>query len=108
MVDERGHKRHLELYAGLVAEQSRFALMALQSAMSQLDRPSDQFSHDIFWYHVHGFLTATANISKALWPARKRSSMSAWASRGDDLRSYLSVADDSLLKPPRTFRDARR
>ena len=105
MIDERGRQRHLELYTGLVAEQCRFAIMALQLAMSQLDLPSDQFSHDVFWYHVHGFLTATANISKALWPARRRSSKSAWASRGDDLRSYLGVVQDSLLKPPRTFRD---
>jgi hypothetical protein len=52
------------------------------------------------WYAVQAFLVASGNISKLLWPSRKR----LFPERGHELRAGLEVEESSPLKP-RTFRN---
>lgn len=65
--------------------QARFALIAA----AELDRPT---ADDRFWYAAQGFLVATANVSRLLWPTQGN------AERGAELRAVFEVDDDSPLK----------
>ncbi len=77
-----------------VERQAKFGLVAaadLDAALRTLDT-------DRVWYTIQNFLIAVGNVSKLLWPAKK------YEERGEELRTALSVAEDSVLAP-RTFRN---
>lgn len=52
------------------------------------------------WYALQAFLSASANVSKLLWPDPRGD-----AQRGKDLRDILAVPDSSPLAPPRILRN---
>jgi hypothetical protein len=52
-----------------------------------------------FWWFTHGLLTASANISKALWGQRGK-----YTDERRELRESLAVSDESPLRPT-TFRN---
>lgn len=85
----------LRIFQREVERQCKFALIAAQD-LEQALVASDT---DRIWYHVQAFLVAAGNISKLLWPPKPR-----LLNRGAELRSNLSVGDDSPLQP-RTFRN---
>lgn len=77
---------------GEIVTQSKFA----EKAADQLDKSSDSVEN---WGSIQSILVAAANVSKILWPARKR-----YMARGKQLRELLGVDDDSLLSD-RTLRN---
>ena len=77
---------------GEIVTQSKFA----EKAAVQLTKSSDSVE---VWGSIQSILVAAANVSKILWPARKR-----YMARGKQLRELLGVDDDNLLSD-RTFRD---
>lgn len=58
----------LRLHQGQIRHQCHAALLAIQIANQGLS----QNDHEIFWASIQNFLTATANISKALWGSSGR------------------------------------
>lgn len=82
------------IFVSEIKSQCTFAVIAAKDFNAALQ----QGDHDRIWYSVHAFLSATANVSKILWPKEIHKD------RGDELRQLLSVPDDSVLKP-RKFRN---
>lgn len=85
----------LRIFQREVERQCKFALIAVQD-LNQALQTNDK---DRIWYSIQAFLVAAGNISKLLWPPRPL-----LPERGVELRSSLSVSDDSPLEP-RTFRN---
>jgi hypothetical protein len=81
-----------------VTNQCNFALMAFEYLKQALN------SNDALriWYFIHGFITATGNISKLLW--RCRGDSNKYVARKDKLRQRLSILDNSPLSN-RNFRN---
>ena len=77
---------------GEIVTQSKFA----EKAADQLAKSSDSVE---VWGSIQSILVAAANVSKILWPARKR-----YMARGKQLRELLGVDDDNLLSD-RTLRN---
>ena len=77
---------------GEIVTQSKFA----EKAADQLAKSSDSVE---VWGSIQSILVAAANVSKILWPARKR-----YRARGKQLRELLGVDDDNLLSD-RTLRN---
>jgi hypothetical protein len=75
-----------------IVTQSKFA----KSAAAQLTKTSDSVE---VWGSIQSILVATANVSKILWPARKK-----YMARGKQLRTLLGIDEDNLLSD-RTFRN---
>lgn len=87
-------------YLAEITRQSTYGLAALAEAVRSARRRPIEASP---WLHVQTFLSATANVSKLLWPAKGRSKEPgrdvAWRTfRGSQLRQKLGVLDDSALK----------
>jgi len=78
-----------------MARQCAFGIAAWQDLLAALGGSQD----DRVWYSVQALLVAAGNVSKLLWPSRKRSQ-----DRGRTLRESLQVPDDSFLQP-RNFRN---
>ena len=87
----------LRIFKHEVERQCKFSLMAWQD----LGRALEERDLDRLWYSVQAFLVAAGNISKLLWPS---SSQGLIPERGEQLRSSLSVSEDSVLRL-RTFRN---
>jgi len=75
-----------------IVTQSKIAEMAAV----QLNKSSDSIE---VWGSIQSILVASANVSKILWPARKR-----YMARGKQLRKLLGVEDNNLLSN-RTLRN---
>jgi hypothetical protein len=75
-----------------IVNQSKFA----ERAANQLAEASEPIE---VWGSIQSILVAAANVSKILWPARKR-----YMARGKRLRELLGVDAHNLLSD-RTFRD---
>ena len=75
-----------------IVTQSKFA----EKAADQLAKSADSVE---VWGSIQSILVAVANVSKILWPARKK-----YVARGRQLRILLGVDDDNLLAD-RTFRN---
>ncbi|MGA2532107.1 MAG: hypothetical protein ABSG19_03625 [Candidatus Aminicenantales bacterium] len=56
-------------------------------------RTTDNYGLDREYYYLQSLLIALGNISKILWPIKKKNE-----NRGIELRSALNVKDDSPLK----------
>lgn len=77
------------------------AIQDLESVLNDrndMNRPASNGMTRI-WYSIHGFLVATGNVSKLLWPPRSRK-----RERGTELRASLSVEENSCLQA-RDLRD---
>jgi hypothetical protein len=72
--------------------QSKFA----EKAADQLAKSSDSIE---VWGSIQSILVSIANVSKILWPTRKR-----YMARGKQLRELLGVNDNNRLSD-RTFRN---
>ena len=70
-----------------------------QRAAKRLQTANDQFDHIEIWSSIQLILIAAGNVSKILWPARKK-----YQSRGEKLRERLKVEEDNLLSD-RKFRN---
>lgn len=75
-----------------IVTQSKFA----GSAADQLAKASEPIE---VWGSIQSILVAAANVSKILWPVRKK-----YMERGRRLRELLSIDDRNLLSK-RTFRN---
>jgi len=80
-----------------VERQAKFGLIAA----SDLDGALNSGDMDRIWYSVQSLLVAAGNVSKLLWPSKKKPLV---PNRGPDLRASLEVPDSSPLKP-RSFRN---
>jgi len=89
----------LRIFQTEVERQCKFALIAAQD----LDRALHTLENDRIWYSVQSFLVAVGNVSKLLWPIKKEDKLKL-RERGKELRTSLSVGNDSPLRP-RTFRN---
>ncbi len=78
-----------------IEKQCKFGIMASYD----LENALKSHNMDRLWYSVQGILLAAGNISKLFWPGNSRS-----VNRGNELRTLLSVNDQSALAP-RTFRN---
>lgn len=83
-------KMILRIFQSEIERQAKFAIMAAQD----LDNALKIREMDRIWFSVQGFLVATGNISKLLWPSE-----ALLPERGVELRPSLSVEDDSPLEP---------
>ena len=103
-------KMHLWIFQSEVERQCDFALIAAQDlegslqSMGAVEKAEDPIAHmkycmDRLWYSVQALLVAVGNISKLLWPSKEL-----LPKRGAELRTSLSVGEDSPLEP-RTFRN---
>lgn len=81
-----------------VERQCKFALIAVRDLKQALHIPGG----DRLWHSVQAFLVAAGNISKLLWPPRRRRPLI--PERASELRTSLSVGEHSPLKR-RTFRN---
>jgi hypothetical protein len=110
----------LKLFQYQVRSQCEFAILALNDldeAVADLNRASEQLfetglSRDAraqargavaltgarIWFSLNAILTATANVSKLLWPVGHRKTASDFPDRGEKLRASLGVTDDSPLQ----------
>jgi len=77
---------------GEIVFQSKIA----EKAADQLNKSSDTLE---VWGAIQSILVAAANVSKILWPARKR-----YLARGKQLRELLGIDGDNLLSD-RTLRN---
>ena len=82
----------LMLYLWEIEEQCRYAKKAWGDAQTN--------DYDLQWYSIQAFLVAIANVSKFLWPIKKRS-----IERGNQLRKILGVKDTHPFKS-RLMRDS--
>jgi hypothetical protein len=96
-------ERYLWIFQDEVAHQCRLALIAAADIDSALEvvlqpriGPQRNAAMDRLWFSIHAFLTATANISKLLWPSPRRKNPPLPA-RAAEVRTSLSVSDDSPL-----------
>jgi hypothetical protein len=94
-MQEQLHPKALKMFQREVERQCKFALMAYDDLREAL-RNNDMWR---VWYFVQALIYALGNISYLLWPVRPRIK-----NRGAQLKSSLSVKDDSPLKA-RAFRD---
>jgi len=74
-----------------LAEQCMFVKMAKIDLKKC--RRTDNYGLDREYYYLQSLLIALGNISKILWPIKKKN-----AYRGTELRATLNVEDDSALK----------
>lgn len=74
-----------------IAEQCMFAKMAKIDLKTC--RTTDTHGLNREYYFLQSLLIALGNISKILWPIKKRNDK-----RGNELRTALNVKDDSALK----------
>jgi hypothetical protein len=74
-----------------LAEQCMFVRMAKIDLKKCLT--ADNHGLDREYYYLQSLVIALGNISKILWPLKKKNE-----NRGIDLRTILSVKDDSVLK----------
>ena len=93
--------RLLKLFLGEIQRQCTFALMDYEemrkSIVEMSPGNSKQLNH--FWHLVPSFLVAIANISKILWPSkRKYNGHLPDTSTRDELRRLLDINDTSVLK----------
>jgi hypothetical protein len=92
-------QRLLHVFQLEVVRQCEFAVMASQEIESVLNDRNDMNRRPAsngmtrIWYSIHGFLIATGNVSKLLWPPRSRN-----RERGAELRESLSVEENSCLQ----------
>jgi len=105
------NQRTLELFHMEIARQCNFALFAeadLRQYLQQLTPPPNFTDSDIrailsqgavlidrFWYSAHALLSATANISKILWPSNQSTRSQEDARQ---IRAGLGIDDTSPLK----------
>ena len=85
-------------YIAEIVRQATYALAAVDQALHLNQDPE---RHSGAWLAVQSFLTATANISKLLWPAgvQKDDTESRWRKfRAERLRADLEVDESSALK----------
>ncbi|MCW8966427.1 MAG: hypothetical protein OQK82_07055 [Candidatus Pacearchaeota archaeon] len=75
-----------------IVSQSKIA----EKAADQLNKSSDTVE---VWGSIQSILVAAANVSKILWPARKR-----YMARGKHLRELLGVDENNMLSD-RTLRN---
>jgi len=93
----------LEMFKRELENQCRFTLMAyidLTEILKALQsKQVEREDVERIWSFIHAFLVASGNISKILWPKTK------YSDRGDALRKYLSIKDDSPLgiRKPRNY-----
>lgn len=99
-----------------IAEQCVAAMMAVQllnAALGRLDEErvhrqqhggmadpqQTEITRDQLWFSNHALLNAAANVSKHLWPARRKRQavQDAFPDRGEELRAILGVDDNSPL-----------
>ncbi|SFB80420.1 hypothetical protein SAMN04487891_102429 [Flagellimonas taeanensis] len=59
----------------------------------------DEFDKTAVWSAIQSILISSGNISKILWPIRKK-----YKERGEHLRQFLEIDSESVLKS-RTFRN---
>ena len=78
-----------------IEKQCKFAITAFEYISIGLEKND----HNLLWYSLQNFLIAVGNISKILWPSNK-----AYTKRGEYLRRFFNVEDNSSLKQ-RTFRN---
>ena len=76
------------VFIGEIVMQSKIA----ERAAERLPATTDHFDPLEVWCSIQSILVAAANVSKILWPQRKRS-----AARGKTLRTLLNVDDHNLL-----------
>ncbi|MEV8442064.1 hypothetical protein AB0425_32195 [Actinosynnema sp. NPDC051121] len=92
-------------YVAEIVRQASYALAAVQQALSLSRDPQRRAEA---WPAVQSFLTATAIISKLLWPVRAEGAdlKSRWRRfRADRLRAELMISDTSALRD-RKVRDS--
>lgn len=80
-----------------VINQCKFALMSWEYLQASLWEK--EVSNTRIFCHIQAFLVAVSNISKILYPFKKK-----FASRGAELRELLFVSEDSAIKD-RKFRN---
>lgn len=93
------------IYVAEIVRQATYALTAVEQALHHSRDPQRRSEA---WPAVQSFLTATAIISKLLWPGRSQGTdvRSQWRRfRADRLRTELMVSDTSALKD-RKVRDS--
>ena len=101
-------KHAWELFRGEIQKNCDFALLAYNGMMqySSSRNENEKTTSDRVWMSVESFLIAAANISKILWPSRPPKCSNCQyqpeletgiSLRGTQLRSILSVKDDSPL-----------
>ena len=91
------------IFVGEIERQVDFALIALeqlQAGVSDQSRSPLGFRANRTWAAVQSFLGAAGMVSKLLWPISKEQ-----RARGEKLRRLLNVPENSILRPPRRFRD---
>jgi hypothetical protein len=84
-----------QVFIGEIVNQAKIA----QRAAERLPATTDHFDQLEVWCSIQSILVAAGNVSKILWPQRKRS-----AARGEMLRTLLNVDDRNLLSN-RNFRN---
>src|SRR6185295_10564085 len=92
------HEFIRRIYLMEIAHQCKSAL----KAFDKLKAPLQTSDKDEVFAAIQAFLTATANISKLLWPSSQADETA--ERRGAELRKHLAVSDMSPLKD-RTLRN---
>lgn len=85
-------------YVAEIVRQATYALVAVDQALNVSQDPRKRSG---VWLSVQSFLTATANISKLLWPAgvTRSDNKSRWRKfRSERLRAELGIDNSSPLK----------
>ena len=88
-------KRFLEVFTLEVSRQATFGILAYEDLMAAISARNATR----IWYSVQSLLVAAGNVSKLIWPPRKRST-----GRGKELREAIGVTETSPLKA-RMFRN---
>lgn len=83
------------VFIGEIVNQAKFA----ERAAERLNASTDEFDPVEIWGAIQSILIAAGNVSKILWPTRKRS-----AKRGQMLRELLDIDDRNPLSN-RNFRN---
>lgn len=94
--------RHLaSLFIDSISSQARTALIAdhhLRDLARHLDGP-DAAVREHLWLWIHSFVNAAANVSKVLFPGRRRRELAEqFPLRGPILRDLLEVGEESPLR----------
>ncbi|MEE9905825.1 MAG: hypothetical protein K4305_10465 [Chlorobium sp.] len=84
-----------------LAEQVLISEIVIQSKFAEMaaDRLAKSSESVEIWGSIQSLLVALANVSKILWPTRKK-----YMARGKQLRELLGIDDDNILAD-RTFRN---
>ena len=76
------------VFMGDIVLQSKIA----QRAAERLQASNDKFDNIEVWCSIQSILIAAGNVSKILWPPRKK-----YKSRGEKLRKLLNIDESNIL-----------